>query len=138
MIVEVMDILISKIEGCKPMQVRECPHCEGEARLLLSSLGNYVECSKCGASGPRKENPIDAINAWNCRKEDKEQYVVKFTEADIKQFADQIKTETATEIQNCLDILDRIQFKGDSYIKKTGVVRILNGFKRGQRHEERD
>jgi len=55
--------------------IKPCPFCGSETAptLIMRSVSNHVECVRgyeqrgCGARGPYKSAPQDAIAAWNKR-----------------------------------------------------------------------
>lgn len=49
----------------------DCPFCKKNSELCLSSSGiacHYIECNRCGCSGPVGSNPDRAIEWWNKAK----------------------------------------------------------------------
>ena len=51
-------------------QIEKCRHCGGEG-ILKGRKKHKVICKSCGAQGPEKPLPSQAIEAWN-RSDEKE------------------------------------------------------------------
>lgn len=134
MIIEVIEIITGKIEGVETpkkarIKLKECPLCGGTPGIVHEECGMHmVICENCNASGPVKFNSVDAANAWNVRPDAKEKFAVKLTEEDLKLFVSDVKTQVAEDIKKSLVVLEKYNCGSDEYIKKDGVVRILNGF----------
>jgi Lar family restriction alleviation protein len=62
-------------EHYTPPQMSECPFCDGSPNTIKRSKdidGNTqhaVFCPRCDAHGPNRSNELEAIAAWNNRKE---------------------------------------------------------------------
>ena len=51
------------------MDVEGCPFCREEQHLKITKGADsyWVECDSCGADGPMRDLPNEAIEAWNKR-----------------------------------------------------------------------
>lgn len=67
----------------KPSEIKMCPHCKQAGELKSKDKGEWyekfwVQCWVCGARGGVRNEPEDAIEAWNMRAYDETD-----TETDI-------------------------------------------------------
>ena len=49
-------------------ELRLCPYCSGDARILPEGDYHEVKCEDCGIYG-QGHTYEDAVNAWNCGSE---------------------------------------------------------------------
>lgn len=66
-------------------EIKPCPYplCVGEGRLSVGPY-SWVECSECGASGPKAVSNSAAIEKWNAapRRDDRAERIVEMLMAE--------------------------------------------------------
>lgn len=60
-----------------------CPFCQsGALGFVQSGKHHHVACFCCGADGPIKEHPFEAIAAWNNREDKRDLNMISFDEPE--------------------------------------------------------